>query len=95
MMVGMHVFLSHCRNSIILSSRSGPDQGNDKMGRRPGSRYLVGFLKAAESAAIIDPTPGTSTPRRCCRRAYVVGGLTMISGVVLILTDVISPIRLF
>jgi membrane-associated protease RseP (regulator of RpoE activity) len=41
------------------------------------------------------PDPGPVDTARLLPVAYVVGGLILISGVVLILADLIDPIRLF
>ena len=61
--------------------------------------HIAGALYEGSGAAwpgcSAGPTPGTSTPPRCCRSPTSSAASSLVSGVVLILADLIDPIRLF
>ena len=56
---------------------------------------MSGVRRAVAPSCSSAATPGSSTPRKLLPIAYAVGALLLISGVALILADIISPVQLF
>ena len=65
-------------------------------GRRPHGRRDLGRHPAwASPSCSAGPTRGTSTSPSCCPIAYVAASVIVVMGVLLVIADIVNPIRLF